>query len=54
MTAPQITILALILVSLVINAKLHKKPKDENYNFLTSLAHAIILLSILYWGNFFN
>lgn len=54
MKAPQITILALSLIALLINAYNHKKIKNQYYDFWIALTRAIILLSILYWGNFFN
>lgn len=54
MNAPQIIVLALIFISLLINAYLHGKPQTRNHNFFVSLINSIITLSLLYWGNFFN
>jgi hypothetical protein len=54
MTAPQITMIILISTSLLLESHLHGKPKTKNYNFWSALFSSSILLSILYWGNFFN
>ncbi len=54
MTAPQITIIVLLSINLLLCSYLHGKPRKDNYNFWHSFLNAIILISILYWGNFFN
>lgn len=54
MTAPQITIIVLILISLLLESHLHGNPKNGKYNFWSALISSSILLSILYWGKFFN
>jgi uncharacterized membrane protein len=54
MTAPQITVIVLVSISLLINAYMHGKPKKEKHSFWISLINAIVTISLLYWGNFFN
>ena len=54
MTAPQITILTMIAINLLLSAHLHGKEKQEKHNFWVKFINAIILISILYWGNFFK
>lgn len=54
MTPPQFTIIVLYAIALLINAYMHGKPKEGNNNFWISLINAILILSILYWGDFFK
>lgn len=54
MNGPQITIIVLISINLLLVSNLHGQPKKEKYNFWIYLLNSIVLLSILYWGNFFN
>ncbi len=54
MTAPQITLIVIMSINMLAGAYLHGKPKQGKYNFLHTVLNAIITISILYWGNFFN
>lgn len=54
MTAPQITLIVIMSINMLAAAYLHGKPKQGKYNFLHNVLSAIITISILYWGNFFN
>lgn len=54
MNAPQITLMVIMSINMLAGAYLHGKPKKGNYNFLETIFNAIITISILYWGNFFN
>lgn len=51
---PQILIIALFLISLLIAANQHGKPKKGNHDFWASLIAVIINFALLYWGGFFN
>jgi hypothetical protein len=53
MGTPQITILALMGVSLLISANQHGKERKP-VNFWTTLTAVVLELSILLWGGFFN
>lgn len=53
MTA-QIILLTLFLISLLINANQHGKPKTGNYNFWYPAISLTIMLGLLYWGGFFD
>jgi Mn2+/Fe2+ NRAMP family transporter len=52
MTAPQITICLIFLISLLIKANQHGKPNDQKHNFWHTLLAVFIWIIILYWGNF--
>lgn len=54
MTAPQITLIVIMSINMLAGAYLHGKPKQGKHNFLYTVLNAIISISILYWGNFFN
>jgi heme/copper-type cytochrome/quinol oxidase subunit 4 len=55
MTAPQITVIVLVFISLLNNAYMHGKPKKEGkHNFFHTLFAVFLWIAILLWGNFFN
>lgn len=54
MTAPQITMVLLMLAGLLIAAHEHGKPKKGNHNFMVHLIALAINLLILFWGGFFK
>ena len=49
---------AIFLVCLGLNAGVvivkHGKPRENNYNIFVTLLDNMILLTLLYWGGFFN
>lgn len=53
MSTPAMIWLALAAMSLLLNANLHGKPRNEKHSFWTSLIALAIAGSLLYWGGFF-
>lgn len=54
MNAAQITLLVLVLISLLIQANKHGKPKKGNDNFWMFLVSVSIGQAILYWGGWYD
>jgi hypothetical protein len=52
--APQIIYLSVLLISLLISANQHGKPKEGNYNFWTNLLAYTIGFIIVAAGGFFD
>lgn len=50
---PQIIYLTLTFIGLLFAANKHGKPRDD-YNFWHLLITGCIVLSLLYWGGFFD
>lgn len=50
---PQITMIVLILIEMCCAARLHGKPRD-NYNFWYWLVGQVILVTLLYYGDFWH
>jgi len=54
MGAPQIILIVLISIRLLVNAYMHGKPKDGEYNMFTALVDAGLMIWILIAGGFFH
>lgn len=54
MNVPQILMIALLCISLLVNAHLHGKPKEGLYNFWVGLVSTLITTGLLIWGGFFK
>ena len=54
MGTPQIILLVLVALNLLANAYLHGKPRNGNYNLLTALINAGIIIWLLVAGGFFK
>jgi hypothetical protein len=51
---PQLIFVALVVLSLVIVATMHGKPKTGKHNIFVDLLSAGISFALLYWGGFFK
>lgn len=51
---PQLIYLSLIFIGLLLNAHMHNKPRKGEYSFWMSFLNAVINLSLLYFGGFFD
>ena len=54
MGVSQIILLSLIGLNLLISSYLHGKPKEGNHSVFVSIIGAVIHLSLLYFGGFFD
>lgn len=54
MSTPAVIYLSIVLMSGFLSPYKHGKPKTENESFWDWLISCIIILSLLYWGGFFN
>lgn len=54
MRAPQIILIVLYGISLLYSAYFHGKPKDGRHSFWSNLIGVAIIISLLWWGGFFN
>ena len=54
MGVPQILTIALMAISLLIQAYMHGKPRIGTYNVFGGLASAAITVLLLWWGGFFG
>ena len=51
---PQIIYLSILFIGLLLAANLHGKPKEGEYNFWTTFLSYIIILTLLFYGGFFD
>ena len=54
MEAPQIALVILYIISLILVATRHGKPKEGNENILYNIISTVIVFGILIWGGFFK
>ena len=51
---PQIIYLSILFLALLYTAHMHGEIKEGKHNIFSSLISAAMVLSLLYWGGFFN
>lgn len=52
--APQLIVLALMLLATGIHLAKHDQPRDTKYNFVTAVISDGLMIGLLYWGGFFG
>lgn len=54
MSAAQITLAVLYVISLMMHAHDHGKPKTGRHSIISALIAFVVINSVLYWGGFWD